>query len=187
MDIYHADILRFDTDNLTFPEDLARRWDDDCPNLHIIGNLPFNISTPLIIKWLSNISERKGLWKYGRTPLILTFQKEVADRMVAPMVGDHRCRLSLICQYLCDVKVLFNIPGKAFVPSPKVDVSVVKFEPLKRPLINEVPFSVVSKVLQHVFHYRRKKITRGIRWVTFDCFNDNVHDVVHHLLYRPVK
>ncbi|KAL3867734.1 hypothetical protein ACJMK2_040597 [Sinanodonta woodiana] len=156
MRIFQGDILRFNMENL-FPQELKKDWKDDTPDIHIIGNLPFNVSTPLIIRWLEAISTQTGAWRYGRTPLTLTFQKEVAERMVASVLSKERCRLSIMCQYLCDVSLKFEIPGKAFVPPPEVDVGVVKFIPLKRPLI-ELPFPLVEKVVSHIFHTKRKLV-----------------------------
>ena len=63
MRIFHGDILKFNMESL-FPVEEAKEWTDDAPNLHIIGNLPFNITSPLIIKWLRAISERSGAWRY---------------------------------------------------------------------------------------------------------------------------
>ena len=111
MDILHGDILNFNMENM-FPQDEAKDWNDRPPNIHIIGNLPFNVSTPLIIKWLRAMSNKTGPWSYGRTKLTLTFQKEVAERMVAPILKNGRSRLSVMCQYLCDLHFKFTIPGK---------------------------------------------------------------------------
>ncbi|KAK2186119.1 hypothetical protein NP493_214g01019 [Ridgeia piscesae] len=160
MRIFNGDILRFNMDDL-FPTEATQAWDDSPPKIHIIGNLPFNVSTPLIINWLEAMSERTSAWKYGRVKLTLTFQKEVAERMVAPILNRQRCRLSVMCQYLCYVQHKFTIPGTSFVPPPDVDVGIVKFVPLKQPKI-ALPFRLVEKVVRHVFHFRQKMCKRGI-------------------------
>ena len=144
-----------------FPEEIIKSWQDEPPNISILGNLPFSVSTPLIIDYLENISNRTSLWRYGRVGLTLTFQKEVADRLAADILDKQRSRLSIMSQYLCKVKHKFTIPGKCFVPAPDVDVGVVTFLPRKQPLIR-LPFKVVEKVVRHVFHYRQKKCKRGI-------------------------
>ena len=94
--------------------------------------------------------------------MTLTFQKEVVERMVAPPGNEQRSRLSIMTQYLCDVRDEFIIPGKAFVPQPDVDAGVVHFVPRIEPLI-DVPFEYVEKTVRHVFHYRQKMIKHGVQ------------------------
>ncbi|XP_012361497.2 dimethyladenosine transferase 1, mitochondrial isoform X2 [Nomascus leucogenys] len=158
--IVHGDVLTFKVEK-AFSESLKRPWEDDPPNVHIIGNLPFSVSTPLIIKWLENISCRDGPFVYGRTQMTLTFQKEVAERLAANTGSKQRSRLSVMAQYLCNVRHIFTIPGQAFVPKPEVDVGVVHFTPLVQPKI-EQPFKLVEKVVQNVFQFRRKYCHRGL-------------------------
>nr|XP_012307289.1 dimethyladenosine transferase 1, mitochondrial isoform X1 [Aotus nancymaae] len=158
--IVHGDVLTFKVEK-AFPESLKRPWEDDPPNVHIIGNLPFSVSTPLIIKWLESMSCRDGPFVYGRTQMTLTFQKEVAERLAATTGSKQRSRLSIMAQYLCNVRHIFTIPGRAFVPKPEVDVGVVHFTPLIHPKI-EQPFKLVEKVVQNVFQFRRKYCHRGL-------------------------
>ncbi|KAM9707551.1 dimethyladenosine transferase 1, mitochondrial [Menidia menidia] len=158
--IVHGDILTYRMDR-GFPTNISKSWEDEPPNLQVIGNLPFNVSTPLIIKWLENVANRSGPFHYGRTRLTLTFQKEVAERLTASTGSRQRSRLSIMAQYLCTVHNCFTIPGRAFVPKPEVDVGVVHFTPLVRPQI-EQPFKLVEKVVRNVFQFRRKYCHKGV-------------------------
>ncbi|CAL8135495.1 unnamed protein product [Orchesella dallaii] len=160
IDVYWGDVLSFQMSKL-IPQEHASPWDSYQPKIHIIGNLPFNISTPLISRWLSDISEQKNAWTFGRVPLTLTFQKEVAERLTAETSTEQRSRLSVMAQYLthCDLK--FIIKGSAFVPKPDVDVGVVKFTPRKEPLIRQ-PYRLVEKVVKQTFCMRGKYCCRPI-------------------------
>ncbi|RUS85173.1 hypothetical protein EGW08_007077 [Elysia chlorotica] len=154
MKIIQGDILGFDMSDVVPPE-YTCQWQDNTPNIHVIGNLPFSVSTPLIIRWLNSISTQSNLWSRGRAAMTLTFQKEVAERIIAPPRSEYRCRLSVMCQYLCNVSLKFSIPGKAFVPPPKVDVGVVKFVPRREPLIRQ-SFALVERMNRHLFHHPNK-------------------------------
>lgn len=133
------------------------RYKGKVPKIYIVGNLPFNISTALLIRWLRDISERRNVWSYGRISMTLTFQKEVAERIVAEIGDPQRCRLSVMCQNWCYVDHKFTIPGSAFVPKPKVDVGVVRLVPRPTPII-PLPFHLVEKVVRTIFSSRQKHI-----------------------------
>ncbi|KAL2730239.1 hypothetical protein V1477_016050 [Vespula maculifrons] len=154
MDIIYDDIRNLNMNNI-FPMEEKKEWIDQVPNIHLIGNLPFNVSTILIIEWLKKISEHSGPWTYGRVKMLLTFQKEVAERLVAEPCDKQRCRLSVMAQawtqpFLCTI-----IPGKAFLPKPDVDVGVVTFVPLEQPRTKH-EFNIFEKVTRHIFNSRQK-------------------------------
>lgn len=160
LDIYRDDILRFPIEK-AFPKCPIRKWEDPVGPLHLIGNLPFAISTRLLINWFKDISLRRGAWSFGRSPMVLTFQKEVADRIVAPMMDEERCRLSVMSQIWTKPMYRYTIKGACFVPPPKVDVGVVRFEPLAEPLTT-LPFDLVEKVMRYIFSMRQKPVHRCI-------------------------
>lgn len=161
MDIYRDDILKFQINEKIFPDTAACEWDGPQPPLHLIGNLPFAISTRLLINWLKDVSLQRNAWMFGRTPMTLTFQKEVGVRIVAPPMHEERCRLSVMSQIWTRPSFRFLIPGKAFVPKPEVDVAVVRLDPLRQPLTT-LPFDLVEKVIRHIFSMRQKYVRRGI-------------------------
>uniref|UniRef100_A0A1I7VAQ7 rRNA adenine N(6)-methyltransferase n=2 Tax=Loa loa TaxID=7209 RepID=A0A1I7VAQ7_LOALO len=164
MFIHRADILKTNIEQIWSQAGLERvAWEEDrLPMAHIIGNLPFNIASPLIIKFLREMLYRQGPWSFGRIPLLLTFQMEVAERLCSPVDSPFRARISIMSAFVTEPKLLFQIPGRCFVPSPKVNVGVVRFIPRQDPLI-KTSFEVVEKVCRRVFNYRQKYVVKGIR------------------------
>uniref|UniRef100_A0A182P1I2 rRNA adenine N(6)-methyltransferase n=1 Tax=Anopheles epiroticus TaxID=199890 RepID=A0A182P1I2_9DIPT len=161
MDIVQGDILDYRIEN-AFPDCPQHDWmDRKRAPVHLIGNLPFAISTRLLINWLRDMSLRTGAWSYGRASLTLTFQKEVAERIVAPILSDQRCRLSVMNQIWSTPELRFEISGRAFVPKPEVDVGVVTIVPMQTPL-TQVHFDTVEKVIRHIFSMRQKYCRRGV-------------------------
>ncbi|XP_022693966.1 dimethyladenosine transferase 1, mitochondrial-like [Varroa jacobsoni] len=154
--IVHGDVLNSKLEDL-IPAEKAKPWEGIPPNIHLIGNLPFSISTILIIKWLHMISRKSSAWQYGRVRMTLSFQKEVAERITSRDVNPERCRLSVIAQGYCYVKNCFTIRGGAFVPPPEVDVNIVRFVPRVQPIFRQ-PFDLVEKVLRCLFNQKRKTL-----------------------------
>jgi len=172
MKIEVGDILTYNLE-AGFQEVSKTDWTEGIPPIHLIGNLPFSVSTYLIIKWLEFVSQKTSAWTYGRTSMTLTFQKEVGERMIAAPNDSQRCRLSLMCQFWCDVQYKFTIPGKAFVPKPDVDVAVMTLVPLKNPLI-DASFHMVEKVVRTVFNMRQKYCKRGVERLFPECISEEL-------------
>ena len=122
--------------------------------VRIIANLPYNIGTELLVRWL-NATTWPSFWQ----SMTLMFQKEVANRIVASPGSKAYGRLSVMSQWRCNAKIAFNIPSTAFIPSPKVESTLVHFDALKEPRfpaeVNKLEF-VVSKAFN-----QRRKMLRG--------------------------
>ena len=136
-------------------------WDSPLkPNLVLFGNLPFNVASPFLIKLLRTMSNQSNLYSFGRMPSILTFQHEVALRMVAPPGDFNRCRLSVVVQNWTNPEYMYTLPGGAFVPPPEVDVGVVRLTPLRQPFI-PLPFEVVDSVVNALFVSGKNRFVRN--------------------------
>ncbi|CAG8450799.1 5776_t:CDS:10 [Funneliformis caledonium] len=107
-------------------------------SLHLIGNLPFNVATPLLGQWINMLSNRSGIFKFPNIKMTLMFQKEVGDRIVADTTSSRRGRMSVLVQSFCDVKKIYEVPSSVFVPRPKVDASVIQLTALKNPLLQDI-------------------------------------------------
>jgi 16S rRNA (adenine1518-N6/adenine1519-N6)-dimethyltransferase len=125
----------------------------------IVANLPYNVATPLLLAWLAQ-SER-----FER--LVLMFQREVADRLIAKPRSKDYGRLSVAAQWRCQVRRLFDIPPRAFTPPPKVTSSLVELVPRPSPLAAADP-ALLERVTAAAFGQRRKMLRQSLRAVTAD-------------------
>ena len=143
--IHQADALKFDFSSLA----------DDEKKLRIVGNLPYNISTPLIFHLLS----------FG--PLIqdmhFMLQKEVVERMGAKENSRDFGRLSIMCQYHCLVEPLFLVPRHAFSPAPKVESAIVRLTPRENPITRANDLQLFDKVVRTAFQQRRKTLRNTLK------------------------
>ncbi|MGC2412553.1 MAG: 16S rRNA (adenine(1518)-N(6)/adenine(1519)-N(6))-dimethyltransferase RsmA [Stellaceae bacterium] len=124
------------------------------PPRKIVANLPYNIATALLLRWLERIGDYQSL--------TLMFQREVAERLVAAPRSPAYGRLSILVQWLCEPKILFDLPPRAFVPPPKVTSSVVLLTPRASPM---APASkpVLERVTAAAFGQRRKMLRSSLK------------------------
>ena len=123
--------------------------------LRVVGNLPYNISTPLIFQLLESRSRI--------TDMHFMLQKEVVERLASPPDGEHYGRLSVMAQYYCAIEDLFHIEPEAFDPPPKVDSAVVRL----RPYLN-LPFTAkdeqaFASMVKQSFSMRRKTLRNNLK------------------------
>ena len=131
----------------------------DCAKLgsaprRIVANLPYNIATPLIIKWL-----QQGAAFASLTVMV---QKEVADRMIATPRSKDYGRLSILAQFLAKPRRLFDLPPRAFVPAPKVTSTVIELLPRPEPAF-PARLADLERVTQAAFGQRRKMLRQSLR------------------------
>ncbi len=127
------------------------------PPVRIVSNLPFNVGTRLLTGWLSAAG-----WPPFWNSLTLTFQKEVAERIVARPGTRSYGRISVLCQWRCTAKLLFEIPPSAFTPRPGVSAAVVRID--SRPS-DELPLldpAFLAQVTACAFGQRRKMLRKSL-------------------------
>lgn len=124
------------------------------PPRKIVANLPYNIATALLLRWLDRIGDYAGL--------VLMFQREVAERLVAKPRTPAYGRLSVLVQWLTEPKILFDLPPRAFVPPPKVTSSVVSLTPRPAPLA-PADKATLERVTAAAFGQRRKMLRSSLK------------------------
>ena len=145
IDIRNGDFLLYDDHNLKYD------------NLIVIGNLPYNISSQILIKLIK--SSQNNI-KFKR--LILMFQKEVADRILAEVNSKSYGRLSIISQWKMDIRKIKDVSPKCFFPKPNVMSSIVEFIP-KKDFFKIKSVDTLEYVTEIFFRYRRKMIKKPFK------------------------
>ena len=140
--IINDDVLKID-ENILFKDKVI-----------VFGNLPYNISTEILSKWIINLKE--SFWFES---LVLMFQKEVADRIIAKFNTSNYGRLSIICNWKLNIKKVCDIKPGAFYPKPKVDSSLLFFHPKKNFIKLNNPKNL-EKVTRIFFNQRRKMLKK---------------------------
>lgn len=145
--IHNADALKFDFRSLC--------REPKC--LRLVGNLPYNISTPLLFHLIEQADVIRDMH--------FMLQKEVVDRMAAGPGSKTFGRLSVMLQVSCDVTPLFDIGPEAFYPPPKVDSSVVRLLPKAQPLVDKDEMGSFGALVTAAFAQRRKTLRNNLREV----------------------
>ena len=148
--LHSADALSFDFGALA---------DDGVP-LRVVGNLPYNISTPLLFR----------LFEFAPVVQDMHFmlQLEVVNRLAATPGSKHWGRLGIMAQYHCEVEHLFDVPPEAFYPPPKVQSAIVRLSPHPRSPWPECDENALRKLVQSSFAQRRKTLRNNLKGILAD-------------------
>lgn len=138
--IHQGDVLKFDLNTLPIP-------------IRIVGNLPYNISSPVLFHLLENLDKIKDM--------TFMLQKEVVERMVANNGSKIYGRLSVMMQAFFDVQMIFIVPPESFNPAPRVESAIVHLKPLRQPKTKDI--RVLEKVVKLAFSQRRKTLRNCLK------------------------
>jgi 16S rRNA (adenine1518-N6/adenine1519-N6)-dimethyltransferase len=130
--------------------------------IKIVANLPYNIATPLLVGWLS-----AEPWPPFYQSLTLMFQREVAERIVAPPGSKTYGRLSVLAGWRSEARIVFDIDPRAFTPPPKVVSSVVELIPRPKPLPCDL--ALLERVTAAAFGQRRKMLRQSLKSLGVDA------------------
>ena len=127
------------------------------PPIRIIANLPYNVGTELLIRWLI-----PPVWPPQWSSLTLMFQREVAERIVAREGSKAYGRLAVLAQWRCEARIALNLPPEAFTPPPKVSSAVVHLTALEAPKF-PADQKVLERVVAKAFNQRRKMLRAALK------------------------
>ena len=164
--IFNEDILKFDEYSLSNNK------------IIVFGNLPYNISTEILSTWITNLKNN-----YWFSDLILMFQKEVADRIIAKFNTSTYGRLSILANWRLNIHKICDISPESFSPKPKIQSSLIHFTPKKNFVEIESPLNL-EKITRIFFSHRRKMLKKPFNQI-FNGNNDLLKKLNLDLNLRP--
>jgi 16S rRNA (adenine1518-N6/adenine1519-N6)-dimethyltransferase len=158
LEIVSADAMALDEVQLLRERNIA-------PPLRVAANLPYNVGTALLVKWLT-----AEAWPPFWESLTLMFQREVAERLVSTPGSSDFGRLSVLAQWRTRPRILFDLDRRAFTPSPNVTSTLVRFEPLSEP---QAPALIadLERVTAAAFGQRRKMLRQSLKQLSPEAEN----------------
>lgn len=146
--VNQQDVLKFDFENFYLQHSPEKK-------LRIVGNLPYNISTPVLFHLLS--------YRHLIHDMHFMLQKEVVDRIAAAPGIKNYGRLSVMLQTFCETQALFEVPPYAFQPAPKVDSAILRLQPKTQFENSITDFSLYEKLVRQAFSQRRKTLKNTLK------------------------
>ena len=164
--IFNEDILKFD-ENLLSKNKII-----------VFGNLPYNVSTEILSTWITKLKN-----DYWFSDLILMFQKEVADRIIAKFNSSNYGRLSILANWRLNINKICDILPESFSPRPKIQSTLIHFTPKKKFIEIEDPLNL-EKITRIFFSHRRKMLKKPFNQI-FNGNNDLLNKLNIDLNLRP--
>ena len=161
--IYEGDALKFDYSRI--PQDLSDQSSATDSKMRIVGNLPYNISTPLLFHLIEHPHQIRDMH--------FMLQKEVVDRLAAGVGDSAYGRLGIMMQYHCAVEPLFLVPPSAFNPPPKVDSAIVRLVPHQTLPVTTRCTRSLNKIVTAAFNQRRKTVRNALKSFADDTLLEN--------------
>lgn len=151
--LIHKDALKVDFNEVIGDE----------KSVKLVANLPYYVTTPIIVNLLKN--------KYNFKSLTIMIQKEVAERMDAEPNCKEYGSLSLLVQYYCDTKIIRKVAPSSFMPRPKVESIVIRLDRLEEPRVKVKDESLMFEIIRSSFNMRRKTLWNGVKNIGIDKDN----------------
>lgn len=143
--LIHKDALKVDFNEVIGDE----------KSVKLVANLPYYVTTPIIVNLLKN--------KYNFKSLTIMIQKEVAERMDAEPNCKEYGSLSLLVQYYCDTKIIRKVAASSFMPRPKVESIVIRLDRLEEPRVKVKDENLMFEIIRNSFNMRRKTLWNGVK------------------------